>query len=45
MESATPSEPYERGLLTVSESDLSEYYALIARAIAAQSMFISELQG
>ncbi|MFN6469848.1 MAG: hypothetical protein RMY36_009240 [Nostoc sp. SerVER01] len=38
------SEPYERALLTVSESDLSEYYAPIARAIVAQAMFISELQ-
>ncbi|MEH2348467.1 MAG: hypothetical protein V7K55_10750 [Nostoc sp.] len=36
------SEPYERALLTVSEADLSEYYAPIARAIVAQAMFISE---
>ncbi|MFN6502084.1 MAG: hypothetical protein RMX65_034545 [Nostoc sp. DedQUE01] len=38
------SEPYERALLTVSESDLSEYYAPIARAIVAQAMFLSEQQ-
>jgi hypothetical protein len=38
------SEPYERALLTVSESDLSEYYAPIARAVVAQAMFISEQQ-
>ncbi|WP_414568977.1 hypothetical protein [Nostoc sp. CCY 9925] len=38
------SQPYERALLTVSESDLSEYYAAIARAIVAQAMFISEQQ-
>ncbi|BAY75563.1 hypothetical protein NIES25_20090 [Nostoc linckia NIES-25] len=38
------SEPYERALLTVSESDLNEYYAAIARAIVAQAMFLSELQ-
>lgn len=38
------SEPYHQALLTVSESDLSEYYAPIARAIAAQAMFISEQQ-
>ncbi|MBG1243617.1 hypothetical protein [Nostoc sp. NZL] len=43
-EAVIRSEPYERALLTVSESDLSEYYAPIARAIAAQAMFISELQ-
>ncbi|PHJ57499.1 hypothetical protein VF14_21460 [Nostoc linckia z18] len=38
------SEPYERALLTVSESDLSEYYGAIARAIVAQAMFLSEQQ-
>lgn len=38
------SEPYHQALLTVCESDLSEYYAPIARAIAAQAMFISEQQ-
>ncbi|MEH2167467.1 MAG: hypothetical protein V7K41_12485 [Nostoc sp.] len=38
------SEPYHQALLTVSESDLSEYYAPIARAIVAQAMFISEQQ-
>ncbi|MEH2240852.1 hypothetical protein [Nostoc sp.] len=36
------SEPYDQALLTVSESDLSEYYAPIARAVVAQAMFISE---
>ncbi|MEH2173203.1 hypothetical protein [Nostoc sp.] len=43
-EAVIHSEPYERALLTVSESDLSEYYAPIARAVVAQAMFISELQ-
>ncbi len=43
-EAVIRSEPYERALLTVSESDLSEYYAPIARAVVAQAMFISELQ-
>ncbi|MBN3940466.1 MAG: hypothetical protein V7L21_00890 [Nostoc sp.] len=43
-EAVIHSEPYERALLTVSESDLSEYYAPIARAIVAQAMFISEQQ-
>ncbi|WP_334781049.1 hypothetical protein [Nostoc sp.] len=43
-EAVIRSEPYYQALLTVSESDLSEYYAAIARAIAAQAMFISELQ-
>ncbi|MDZ8105465.1 MAG: hypothetical protein RM338_07535 [Nostoc sp. DedQUE12a] len=38
------SEPYERALFAVSESDLSEYYAAIARAIVAQAMFLSEQQ-
>ncbi|MDZ8024464.1 MAG: hypothetical protein RMX97_07220 [Nostoc sp. DedQUE11] len=38
------SEPYERALLTVSKSDLSEYYVPIARAVVAQAMFISEQQ-
>ncbi|MBL1201762.1 MAG: hypothetical protein FWK04_22545 [Nostoc sp. GBBB01] len=38
------SEPYQRALLTVSESDLSEYYGAIARAIVAQAMFLSEQQ-
>ena len=38
------SEPYERALVTVSESDLSEYYAPIARAVVAQAMLISEQQ-
>ncbi|MCW5316007.1 hypothetical protein GTQ43_19945 [Nostoc sp. KVJ3] len=38
------SEPYHKALLTVSESDLSEYYAPIARAVVAQAMFISEQQ-
>ncbi|MEH1845370.1 MAG: hypothetical protein V7L25_10325 [Nostoc sp.] len=38
------SEPYHQTLLTVSESDLSEYYPPIARAIVAQAMFISEQQ-
>ncbi len=38
------SEPYERALLTVCESDLSEYYGAIARAIVAQAMFLSEQQ-
>ncbi|MEH2160845.1 MAG: hypothetical protein V7K38_07300 [Nostoc sp.] len=41
-EATIHSEPYHRALLTVSESDLSEYYAPIARAIVAQAMFISE---
>jgi len=43
-EATIHSEPYHRALLTVSESDLSEYYAPIARAIVAQAMFISEQQ-
>jgi len=43
-EAVIRSEPYHRALLRVSESDLSEYYAPIARAIAAQAMFLSELQ-
>ncbi|MDZ8090297.1 MAG: hypothetical protein RMY16_32815, partial [Nostoc sp. DedQUE12b] len=43
-EAVIHSEPYERALLTVSESDLSEYYAPIARAVVAQAMFISEQQ-
>ena len=43
-ETVIHSEPYERALLTVSESDLSEYYAPIARAILAQAMLISEEQ-
>ncbi|QHG16004.1 alpha/beta hydrolase [Nostoc sp. ATCC 53789] len=43
-EAVIRSEPYNQGLLTVSESDLSEYYAPIARAVVAQAMFISELQ-
>lgn len=43
-EAVIHSEPYERALLTVSESDLSEYYPPIARAIVAQAMFISEQQ-
>ncbi|MEH2448239.1 MAG: hypothetical protein V7K18_21435 [Nostoc sp.] len=43
-EAVIHSEPYERALLTVSESDLSEYYAPIARAFVAQAMFISEQQ-
>lgn len=43
-EAVIHSEPYYQALLTVSESDLSEYYAPIARAIAAQAMFISEQQ-
>lgn len=43
-EAVIRSEPYKRALLTVSESDLSEYYAPIARAIAAQAMFLSEQQ-
>jgi len=43
-EAVIHSEPYHQALLTVSESDLSEYYAPIARAIAAQAMFISEQQ-
>ncbi|MEI1375118.1 hypothetical protein PQG02_20920 [Nostoc sp. UHCC 0926] len=43
-EAVIRSEPYKRALLTVSESDLSEYYAPIARAIVAQAMFISEQQ-
>ncbi|MGF1986847.1 MAG: hypothetical protein RMY62_003170 [Nostoc sp. ZfuVER08] len=38
------SEPYQRALLTVCESDLSEYYGAIARAIVAQAMFLSEQQ-
>ncbi|MEH2437023.1 MAG: hypothetical protein V7K25_22750 [Nostoc sp.] len=38
------SEPYQRALLTVSESDLSEYYTPIVRAVVAQAMFISEQQ-
>lgn len=43
-EAVIRSEPYNQALLTVSESDLSEYYAPIARAIVAQAMFISEQQ-
>ncbi|MBD2410542.1 hypothetical protein FACHB389_14475 [Nostoc calcicola FACHB-389] len=43
-EAVIQSEPYKLALLTVSESDLSEYYALIARAVVAQAMFISEQQ-
>ncbi|MHC5831785.1 MAG: hypothetical protein ACYT04_91395, partial [Nostoc sp.] len=43
-EAVIRSEPYYQALLTVSESDLSEYYAAIARAIAAQAMFLSEQQ-
>ncbi|MEH1909095.1 hypothetical protein [Nostoc sp.] len=43
-EAVIHTEPYYQALLTVSESDLSEYYPPIARAIAAQAMFISELQ-
>ncbi|MEH2465911.1 hypothetical protein [Nostoc sp.] len=43
-EAVIRSEPYKRALLTVSESDLSEYYAPIARAFVAQAMFISEQQ-
>ncbi len=43
-EAVIRSEPYHQALLTVSESDLSEYYAAIARAIAAQAMFLSEQQ-
>ncbi|MEH2177757.1 hypothetical protein [Nostoc sp.] len=38
------SEPYYQALLTVSKSDLSEYYAPIARAVVAQAMFFSEQQ-
>jgi len=38
------SEPYQQALLTVCESDLSEYYGAIARAIVAQAMFLSEQQ-
>ncbi|MBG1265280.1 hypothetical protein [Nostoc sp. WHI] len=43
-EAVIHSEPYYQALLTVSETDLSEYYAPIARAIAAQAIFISEQQ-
>ncbi|AUB41326.1 Alpha/Beta hydrolase fold [Nostoc flagelliforme CCNUN1] len=43
-EAVIRSEPYQRALLTVSKSDLSEYYAPIARAVVAQAMFISEQQ-
>ncbi|MEH2266234.1 hypothetical protein [Nostoc sp.] len=43
-EATIHSEPYHRALLTVSESDLSEYYTPIVRAIVAQAMFISEQQ-
>ncbi|MGF1937530.1 MAG: hypothetical protein RM347_024605 [Nostoc sp. ChiQUE02] len=43
-EAVIHSEPYHQALLTVSESDLSEYYAPIARAVVAQAMFISEQQ-
>ncbi|MEH1841987.1 MAG: hypothetical protein V7L20_25460 [Nostoc sp.] len=43
-EDVVHSEPYDQALLTVCESDLSEYYAPIARAIIAQAMFISEQQ-
>ncbi|QKQ72313.1 hypothetical protein [Nostoc sp. TCL240-02] len=43
-EAVIRSEPYEQALLTVSESDLSEHYAPIARAVVAQAMFISEQQ-
>ncbi|WP_298910761.1 hypothetical protein [uncultured Nostoc sp.] len=43
-EAVIHSEPYKRALLTVSESDLSEYYAPIVRAFVAQAMFISEQQ-
>ncbi|WP_341526881.1 hypothetical protein WKK05_30805 [Nostoc sp. UHCC 0302] len=43
-EAVIHSEPYHQALLTISESDLSEYYAPIARAAVAQTMFISEQQ-
>ncbi|MHC5743401.1 MAG: RBBP9/YdeN family alpha/beta hydrolase [Nostoc sp.] len=43
-EAVIHSEPYQKALLTVSEPDLSEYYAPIARAVVAQAMFISEQQ-
>ncbi|MEH2198286.1 hypothetical protein [Nostoc sp.] len=43
-EATIHSEPYHRALLTVPESDLSEYYIPIVRAIVAQAMFISEQQ-
>ncbi|QSJ14729.1 hypothetical protein JYQ62_22865 [Nostoc sp. UHCC 0702] len=43
-EAVIGSQPYHQALRRVSESDLSEYYAPIARAIAAQAMFISEQQ-
>lgn len=43
-EAVIRSEPYDQALLTVSESDLSEYYAPIARAFVAQAMFICEQQ-
>ncbi|MEH2319294.1 hypothetical protein [Nostoc sp.] len=43
-EAVIRSEPYDQALLRVSESDLSEHYAPIARAIAAQAMFLSEQQ-
>ncbi|MEH2439361.1 hypothetical protein [Nostoc sp.] len=43
-EATIHSEPYHRALLTVSESDLSEYYIPIVRAIVAQAMFISQQQ-
>ncbi|MEJ6483910.1 hypothetical protein N0Y54_21760 [Nostoc punctiforme UO1] len=43
-EAVIHSEPYHQALLTVSESDLSEYYAPVARAVVAQAMFISEQQ-
>ncbi|MEH2420815.1 MAG: hypothetical protein V7K48_07650 [Nostoc sp.] len=43
-ETVIRSEPYHQALLTVTESDLSEYYAPIARAILAQAMLICEEQ-
>ncbi|MBW4677903.1 MAG: alpha/beta hydrolase [Desmonostoc geniculatum HA4340-LM1] len=43
-EAVIQSEPYKLALLTVSESDLSEYYPPIARAVVAQAMFLSEQQ-
>ena len=43
-EAVIHSQPYHQALLTVSEADVSEYYAPIARAILAQAMWMSEQQ-
>ncbi|RCJ28951.1 hypothetical protein A6770_00705 [Nostoc minutum NIES-26] len=43
-ETVIRSESFYEALPTISESDLSEYYAAVARAIAAQAMLICEQQ-